>query len=195
MINNTEKYQIEIYYPDLTSTGQCNQMLAYRYDLKVWQPPRQVSQATMATEAPRFIANVPNLATRGVVYSSYATNQQLIQKDTGTSFLGSPITSLFQRNNISYGQPYSASVLVHRVLPEVYGTGNINITIGGNNSVGSAPSFQSTQTVPIQTDNPWVQIDQNEYRVITMQVGTTSSTDSWQLSAANWQVTVVQDTH
>jgi len=195
MINNTSKYQVEIYYPDLTSTGQCNQMLAYRYDLKVWQPPRQVSQATMATEAPRFIANVPNLATRGVVYSSYATNQHLIQKDTGTSFLGSPITSLFQRNNISYGQPYSASVLVHRVLPEVYGTGNINITIGGNNSVGSAPSFQSTQTVPIQTDNPWVQIDQNEYRVITMQVGTTSSTDSWQLSAANWQVTVVQDTH
>jgi hypothetical protein len=195
MINNTAKYQVEIYYPDLNSTGQCNQMLAYRYDLKVWQPPRQVQKATMATESPRFTAGVPNLATRGVVYSSYATNEYLVQKDVGTNFLGSSITSLFQRNNISYGQPYSASVLVHRVLPEVYGTGNIDITIGGNNSVGSSPTFQTTQTVPIQTDNPWVQIDQNEYRVITMQVGTTSSTDSWQLSAANWQVTVVQDTH
>jgi len=48
--------------------------------------------------------------------------------------------------------------------------------------------------MPIDTNDPWVQIDQNEYRVITMKVGTTSSTDSWQLSAANWQVTVVQDT-
>ena len=195
MINNTAKYQIEIYYPDLTSSGQCNQMLAYRYDLGVWQSPRQVQQATMATEAPRFTANVPNLATRGIIYSSYASNVQLVQKDVGTSFLGNAITSLFQRNNISYGQPYSASVLVHRVLPEVYGTGNLQITIGGNNSVGSAPTFQSTKSVAIQTDNPWVQIDQNEYRVITMKAGTTSSTDSWQLSAANWQVTVVQDTH
>jgi len=195
MINNTSKYQIEIYYPDLTSTGFCNQMLAYRYDLKVWQPPRQVSQATMATESPRILSGNINLATRGVVYSTYNTNQNLVQKDIGTTFLGSSITSLFQRNNISYGQPYSASVLVHRVLPEIYGTGNIQITIGGNNSVASPPTYQSTVIMPIVTDNPWVQIDQNEYRVITMKVGNTSSTDSWQLSAANWQVTVVQDTH
>jgi len=195
MINNTSKYQIEIYYPDLTSTGFCNQMLAYRYDLKVWQPPRQVSQATMATESPRILSGNINLATRGVVYSTYNTNQNLVQKDIGTTFLGSSITSLFQRNNISYGQPYSASVLVHRVLPEIYGTGNIQITIGGNNSVASPPTYQSTVTMPIVTDNPWVQIDQNEYRVITMKIGNTSSTDSWQLSAANWQVTVVQDTH
>jgi len=195
MINNTSKYQIEIYYPDLTSTGFCNQMLAYRYDLKVWQPPRQVSQATMATESPRILSGNINLATRGVVYSTYNTNQNLVQKDIGTTFLGSSITSLFQRNNISYGQPYSASVLVHRVLPEIYGTGNIQITIGGNNSVASPPTYQSTVIMPIVTDNPWVQIDQNEYRVITMKIGNTSSTDSWQLSAANWQVTVVQDTH
>ena len=37
MVHNSTKYQIEIYYPDLTSTGRCNQMLAYRYDLDVWQ--------------------------------------------------------------------------------------------------------------------------------------------------------------
>lgn len=194
MVHNSTKYQIEIYYPDLNSTGHCNQMLAYRYDLDVWQPPRQVSQATAGTEAPRIISGNINLATRGVVYSSFNTNQYLIQKDIGTNFLGSSITSLFQRNNLSFGQPYSSSVLVHRVLPEIYGTGNIDITIGGADSVASTPTYKPTVVMPIVTDNPWIQVDQNEARVVTMQVGNTSSTDSWQLSAANWQVTVVQDT-
>jgi len=146
-----------------------------------------------------YTANVANIATRTVIYSTYNAdsvgNCHLVQKDVGTSFLGNAITSLFQRNNISYGQPYSASVLVHRVLPEIYGTGNVDITIGGADSVDSDPTFKPTQTMVIDTANPWVQIDQNEYRVITMKLGTTSSTDAWQLSAANWQVTVVQDTH
>jgi hypothetical protein len=140
------------------------------------------------------------LATRTVVYSTYQkdftgnTQSKLIQKDSGTSFLGNAITSLFQRNNISYGQPYSASVLVHRVLPEVYGTGNISIAIGGANSVDSSPTYKPTQVVAIDTENPWVQIDQNEARVVTMQVSGNSAVDTWQMTAANWQVTVVQDT-
>ena len=195
MVHNSTKYQIEIYYPDLTSTGRCNQMLAYRYDLDVWQSPRQVNNATQATEAPRYTGNVPNLATRGVIYSTYNTNSQLIQKDTGTSFLGNTISSQFRRDNMSYGQPYSASVLVHRVLPELYGSGNVDITVGGANAVGDTPTFKSTQTVDIQTENPWVQIDQNEYRVITVEIGANNTSNTWQMSAANWQVTVVQDTH
>ena len=195
MIHNSEKYQIEIYYPDLTSTGSCNQMLAYRYDLDVWQPPRQVTQATAATEAPRFFANVINQATRGIVYSSAAGNVPLVQKDYGTSFLGnSAINSIFQRNNVSFGQPYSASVQVHRVLPEIYGTGNISISVGGADSVASSPTFKPTVVMPIVTNNPWVQINQNEARVTTIKVFGNSAVDTWQMSAANWQITVVQDT-
>jgi len=196
MINNTEKYQIEIYYPDLNSTGTCNQMLSYRYDLQIWNPPRQVAAATMATEAPRVFGGQFNLATRGVVYSTYSINSQLVQKDVGTSFIGGgAITSLFERDNISFGQPYSASVLVHRVLPEVYGTGNVTIAVGGADCVANTATYNANVTMPIQTSNPWVQIDQNEARVVSIQVGTTSNVSSWQLSAANWQVTVVQDTH
>jgi len=200
MQHNSAKYQIEIYYPDLTSTGQCNQMIAYRYDLDAWQPPRQVTAATQSTEAPRWTGTDFNLATRGVVYSTFANvattnNTSLIQKDTGTSFIGNTaINSLFQRNNISYGQPYSASVLVHRVLPEVYGTGNITVTVGGADSVANAVVYSANVTMPIQTSNPWTQINQNESRVVTMQVGANSAVDSWQMTAANWQVTVVQDT-
>jgi hypothetical protein len=278
-------------------------MINYRYDLDIWNPPRQVTQATQATESPVWTANVPNLATRGVVYSTYTTQtvgtggvftnfvsgactgtsgpsantssywtasqkstsgsgvglvlnihinnnnssyssnaslysvvnggtgyavgdtvvfsgaslggsngtndltivvsavtsptlvSQLIQKDQGTSFIGNTaIDSNFQRNNISFGQPYSASVQVHRVLPEIYGTGNINITVGGANSVDSTPVFKPTQTMVIDTENPWVQINQNEARVTTLKVGSNSATTSWQMTAANWQVTVVQDT-
>ena len=195
LVNNSAKYSIELYYPDLTSTGYCNQMLSYRYDLDVWNPPRQVTQATMATESPRFVSNVANLASRCVVYSNGSGNVSLLQKDTGTSFVGNTaISSLFQRNNISFGQPYSASVQVHRVLPEVYGTGNVDITVGGSNSVAGNVTYKPTVSLPIVTENPWVQINQNEARITTVKVAANSAVDTWQMSAANWQITVVQDT-
>jgi hypothetical protein len=302
MINNTHKYQIEIYYPDLNSTGQCNQMLSYRYDLDVWNPPRQVSAATAACEAPNLVNGSFNLATRGVVYSSFNTYtggtqgnfvnfnsyncsgtssgssstqtywqatqkstsgsgtglvlnihiqtggtsysnnaelysivnagnnyvvgdtvtfsgsqlggsdgsndltiiisavteyyqvSQLIQKDTGTSFLGNSISSQFVRNNISFGQDYSASILVHRVYPEVYGTGNLDITVGGADSVASSPLYETTVSLPIVTSNPWAQITQNEARITSVEFGNVSSVNSWQVTAFNWQVTKVQDT-
>jgi hypothetical protein len=194
MINNTAKYQIEIYYPDLNSTGTCNQMISYRYDLSIWNPPRQVTQATQACEAPRFNSNIANLATRGVIYSSYAGNVPLVQKDYGTSFLGNTISSMFQRNNISFGQDYSASIQVHRVYPEIYGTGNIDVTVGGADSVASTPKYETTQTMPITTNNPWVQINQNEARITSIQVSANTTTNSWQMTAANWQITKVQDT-
>ena len=195
IVNNSAKYSIEIYYPDLTSTGRCNQMLSYRYDLDVWNPPRTVASATMATESPRFVSNLANLASRCVVYSNGSGNVSLLQKDTGTSFVGNTaISSLFQRNNISFGQPYSASVQVHRVLPEVYGTGNVDITVGGSNSVAGNVTYKPTVSLPIVTENPWVQINQNEARITTVKVAGNSAVDTWQMSAANWQITIVQDT-
>jgi hypothetical protein len=196
MEHNSSKYQIEIYYPDGDSTGTCNKMLAYRYDLDVWQPPRDVTNATMGTEAPNWDPTYGfNLATRDIVYATYDGDVPLVQKDIGESFLyDQPIPTLFQRNNISFGQPYSASVQVHRVLPEVYGTGNISITVGGSDSVASPVTYRPTVDMPIVTNDPWVQIDQNEARVNTIQVQSNSNVDSWQMTAANWQVTVVQDT-
>lgn len=195
MQHNSSKYQVEIYYPDLESTGYCNKMISYRYDLDVWQPPRDVTQASQSTESPVWTGNVANLASRDVVYASAAGNVSLVQKDQGTSFLGNTaIPTLFQRENISFGQPYSASVQVHRVLPEIYGTGNIQITVGGSNSVASNVAYKPTVDMPIVTNNPWVQINQNEARVNTIKVASNSAVDTWQMTAANWQVTIVQDT-
>jgi hypothetical protein len=209
LINNTQKNQIEIYYPDLDSTGWCNKMLSYRYDLDVFNPPRDVNNATGATESPIYsetdnIWNYNN-ASRTVVYSSSTSNQYLVQKDMTTSFIGNvAIQSQFRRNNLSLGQSYSAQILLHRILPEVVNinanglqvansTGNITVTVGGSNSVGQDPTFQPPVTITINTNNPWTQINQNAYRVNTLEVSNTSSTDTWLLSAINWQFTKTQD--
>ena len=46
METNTNKNQIEIYYPDSSATnGVPNKMLAYRYDLDSWNPPREIGRA------------------------------------------------------------------------------------------------------------------------------------------------------
>lgn len=194
MINNTNKNQIEIYYADLTSTGHCNKMLGYRYDLKIWNPPRDVSTASHAVESPVWTGNVANLATRTIVYSNASGNVQLVQKDQGTSFLGNTaIPTLFQRDNINFGQPYSNKIQVHRVLPEVVGTGNITVQIGGANSVGQTPTYKPAVDMEIDTNNPWVQINQNDARTTSIKVSSNSAVNSWQLTEANWQITVVED--
>jgi hypothetical protein len=193
MDNNSSKYQIEIYYPDLTSTGHCNKMISYRYDLDVWNPPRDVNNATMSTESPVWTANVPNYATRTIVYTSFDANTRMIQKDIGTSFVNNaPISTSLQRNNISYGQNFADHVLVHRVLPEVYGTGNVTYAVGGSMNTNTAPVFQPNVNVAIGTDYPWAQINQNEQRMVALRVTSNSAVNSWQLSSMNWQVTVVE---
>lgn len=195
IVNNTSKNQIEIYYADLTSTGHCNKMLAYRYDLNVFQPPRDVTNAVHATETPIWSGNTYNPATRTVVYGQGSTpNSKLVQKDIGSSFLnGAAIPTLFQRDNITFGQPYSNKVQVHRILPEVIGTGNVNITVGGASSVGANITYKPTVDMAINTDYPWVQIDQNDERVVSVKIETNSNVNSYTMTAINWQNTIIED--
>ena len=205
--NNTEKNQIEFYYPDLDSSGWCNKMISYRYDLGIFNAPRDVSNASKSTEAPRIVSGEFNPATRTVVYTRGVAGSKLVEKDQGTSFLGdTPITSVFRRDNISLGLKYSQQALLHRILPEVNNldtaglpvsndaaTGNITVTLGGSNSVGQEPDFKPAVTMPIATDNPWTQINQNAYRVNSLILGDSSATKTWQCTAVNWQFTPTQD--
>lgn len=210
--HNTAKYQVEIYYPDQDSTGWCNKMLAYRYDLNVFQAPRDVSSASQSCEAPIYeqlddSALGFDEATRTVVYSRAVANSQLVQKDIGTTFINNTaIVSEFRRDNISLGTPYPMQTLLHRVYPEAVNidqdglqivndlqTGNITVTIGGTNSSGGAPTFKPAETMAIATDDPWVQIDQNAFRVNSIKIGDTSTTKTWQCTAVNWQFTPTQD--
>ena len=202
--NNSSRNQIEIYFPDLTSTGWCNRMLAYRYDLDVFQAPRDVDTASHAVESPRITGTVINSSTRGMVYSRAVNNSRLVQKDTGTSFLGNTaINSSFERTNINLGLDYSQQALIHRVLPEIVNidtaglqqapVGNITIAIGGSQSVGQVATFTPDNTIAIGTDNPWVQAQQNAYRIYSVRANNSSSTNTWEMSALTWQLTPTQD--
>jgi hypothetical protein len=200
MVNNTQKNQIEIYYPDLTSSGWCNKMLSYRYDLQIWNAPKDISNACMATEAPKFIDGAFKLASRVVTYArGGVSGQKLVQTAVGNSFINSgAIDSQFERNNMvlvsSEGTvPYSSKVYVHRILPEISGTGKINITIGGANSTAQAATYGQTDSTLIDTNTPWVTTQQNTFRTMSVKFGSNDSTDTWNMTAINWQATVTED--
>jgi hypothetical protein len=202
MVNNTQKNQIELYYPDLTSTGWCNKMLSYRYDLQVWNAPKDIANAVMGTEGPRWIDSSPdyyNLSSRAVVYARALASSKLIETNIGNSFINTgAIDAQFERTNISLQTdkgpvPYSSKVYVHRMLPEMAGTGKINVTVGGANSTQQTPTYGQAASVIIDTDNPWVTTQQNAVRTVSIKFGSNDATDTWKVSAMNWQATVVED--
>jgi hypothetical protein len=214
---NSQKNQIEIYYPDADAIGGVpNKMLAYRYDIDCWNAPRDVSSATMGCESPIYTENTPgtwtpNLGSRTVVYAQGVLDSKIVQKDIGyTQADGSAITSRFRRDNIKMIKDYSGKLMVHRILPEavnigaipfsstdevsiIPSPGNISVTIEGANSIGQQPVTKASQAMALNTDNPWIQMDQNAHRVNSIQLGNTSSTDVWMCSATTWQFTQVED--
>ena len=72
-------------------------------------------------------------------------------------------------------------------------TGNVSVTIEGAQSVGQQPVTQVSQSMTLNTDNPWIQINQNSYRVNSIELGNTSASTIWMCSATTWQFTQVED--
>lgn len=128
------------------------------------------------------------------------------------------IESTFRRDNIKLIKDYSGKLMVHRILPEVVNInnnelpitaaqavidpalkGNITVTIEGANSVGSEPTAITPVTIPVDANggtnaqNPWAQINQNAFRVNTIELSNTSNTNIWMCSATTWQITQVED--
>jgi hypothetical protein len=200
MVNNTQKNQIEIYYPDLTSTGYCNKMLSYRYDLQIWNAPKDIEDACMGAEGPQFISGSFKKASRVVTYArGGVANQKLIQTNIGNSFINSAaIPALFERTNVVLQSdkgpvPYSSKVYTHRLLPEIAGTGLIDITVGGANSTAQSPTYGQTGKTEIDTNSPWVTTQQNAVRTVSVKVESNDATNTWNLTALNWQATIVED--
>jgi hypothetical protein len=227
METNTQRSQVEIYYPDSTATnGVPNKMISYRYDIDCWNSPRDVSDATFSCESPIWLYDdvTPEWYTadgsRTVVYARGVAESSVVMKDQGFSFINdAPISSYFRRDNIKLLKDYSGKLMVHRILPEVVNLGaepftsdderpidpatstnkgNITVTIEGANSVGSAPTAKTPVTIPVDADgaagaNPWAQINQNAFRVNTIELSNSSNNDVWMCSATTWQVTQVED--
>lgn len=199
MVNNTQKYQIEIYYPDQNSTGWCNKMISYRYDLQVWNAPKDIQNAAHGVEAPIYNGTTFNLGSRTVVYAQGSTSSsQIVQTNITNGFCGNTINCYFERTNIAMVTPdgpvpYSSKVYIHRLLPEMSGTGTINITIGGANSTAQTPTYGQTGTVSIATDTPWVTTQQNNVRTVALKFGTNDAANTWHVSAMNYQGTITED--
>ena len=200
MVNNTQKNQIEIYYPDQSSTGWCNKMLSWRYDLQIWNAPKDVDYACDACEAPKVINGDFKYASRTVTYArAGVAGQKLVQTGVGNSFINNqPIPTLFERTNMVLQTqngpvPYSSKVYIHRVLPEIAGSGIINITVGSSNSTAQAPTYGQVGIVNVVTDTPWVTTQQNSGRTNSVKVESNNATDAWNLTALNWQASIVED--
>jgi len=139
------------------------------------------------------------LSSRAVVYARAVASSKLIETSTGNSFINSgAIDAQFERTNISLQTekgpvPYSSKVYIHRMLPEMAGTGKIDVTVGGANSTQQTATYGQTASVIIDTDNPWVTTQQNAFRTVSIKFGSNDATDTWKVSAMNWQATVVED--
>lgn len=104
METNTQKNQIEIFYPTVDATnGVPNKMISYRYDLDVWNAPRDVNSATFATESPVWeptpnvewtnVASTAvtgtgtgarfNINQQGSAYKAYAIQGDIVAAGTG----------------------------------------------------------------------------------------------------------------
>jgi len=207
---NSAKNQIEIYYPDLDAEdGVPNKMLSYRFDIDIFNAPRDVDSASFTTESPIYNDNVPNVGSKTVVYARGVLDSKLVQKDKGFSFINSAeISSSLTRDNIKLLPDYSGRIMIHRVLPEVVSisadglpvsisastvtTDGVTVTIAGANSVGQLPTVKNGYKVIVNVDDPWLQVNQNAYRVNSLILSNSSNNSAWLCSATTWQFTQVE---
>jgi hypothetical protein len=83
-------------------------------------------------------------------------------------------------------------------IPVYPALGNITVTIEGANSVGSVPTAKTPVTLAVDANgnagaNPWAQINQNAFRVNTIELSDSSNENIWMCSATTWQITQVED--
>ena len=153
----------------------------------------------MATETPVFNGTTFNFASRTVAYARGSVSGSKIRQTGITNgFNGVAIPTLFERTNAVLQTengpvPYSSKVYMHRLLPEIAGTGSIKISVGGANSTAQTPTYGTQVGMSIVTDNPWVTTTQNTVRTVAIKVESNDATDTWNLSALNWQATVTED--
>lgn len=167
--------------------------------------------AATASGTPEW-AWVYNKASRGIVYAKGATGKKLIQKDQGYRFVDNQvIMSTFRRDNIRLVQDYSTKTLVHRILPAIVNLkednapinpavdteliGNVYGTIEGANSVGQPAQTVVSYAISTDTDQPWIQINQNVHRVnsIEMTNDITTPDTIWMCNSITFQFTEVED--
>jgi hypothetical protein len=153
----------------------------------------------MGTEGPVYENSAFTYASRTVAYARGGySGVAPIQTNVTNGFSGAAIPALFERTNAVLQTadgpvPYSSKVYVHRILPEVSGTGKLTVSVGGANSTAQTPTYGNSVQMDIVTDNPWVTTQQNTVRTVAIKLESNDATDTWNVPALNWQATVTED--
>jgi len=71
--------------------------------------------------------------------------------------------------------------------------GNLTVTLEAANSVGQAAQSVNNNTIVSNTDSPWIQYNQNAYRVNTIEMSNSSNKQIWMVNAVTWQYTQTED--
>ena len=71
--------------------------------------------------------------------------------------------------------------------------GEITITLEGANSVGQQLQSINSQSISSDTDQPWMQYNQNSFRVNNVEISNESNKQIWMVSALTWQYTATED--
>jgi len=71
--------------------------------------------------------------------------------------------------------------------------GDLSVTLKGANSVGQAPASVNTGVISSDTEYPWMQYNQNAYRVNSVNMSNSSNQQIWMVTGITWQYTQVED--
>jgi hypothetical protein len=180
MIMNTQKNQVEIYYPTIDATlGLPDRMISYRTDLQIWNPPRQVYNATFASESPVWTGRTATYSPlTPVVVSSSGTGARFTAFVQGTQYLvtvatagtGYAVGDTLKILGTSVGGSTTANDISITVM-EVDASGGIEYI----RATGNADGYNTfnpgsrcivyargvTNTKPVQKDQGYANVDSN----------------------------------
>jgi hypothetical protein len=71
--------------------------------------------------------------------------------------------------------------------------GDLSVTLSGANSVGQMPQSVNLGTITSDTEYPWMQYNQNAYRVNSVKLSNDSNKQIWMCNGITWQYSQVED--
>jgi hypothetical protein len=136
-----------------------------------------VATITFATQALRPFTIGDTIKVTGVTPNSYNGVYEVTAATT---------------NSVSYAASASGSQTVAGTVATNL-IGNLTTTLLGANSVGQAPVSVNSQTMTSNTDYPWLQYNQNAYRVNSIKMSNSSNKQIWMVNGITWQYTATED--
>ena len=136
-----------------------------------------VATITFATQALRPFTIGDTIKVTGVTPNSYNGVYEVTAATT---------------NSVSYAASATGSQTVAGTVATNL-IGNLTTTLLGANSVGQAPVSVNSQTMTSNTDYPWLQYNQNAYRVNSIKMSNSSNKQIWMVNGITWQYTATED--